>query len=373
MEPLEQFGTESDYDEEHIEAANMQRFELRQAEFNILRRTGLLGRRRTHQNPSNDPVLWDEAAYEMPWWRRSRALTIAQATVSLVRYPLHTSTMYTQYSGKQSTQNWRVLCRTAPLGSLYQWMAGSHLGVVGLVIRTLVPREATTVPGMVASVGLHYAAFGLLYGAFRQSVVSRLQAASPSGPVLAVADHLRAVIAWIRDRLCLRGPQGSVLSLYLRDVAGNALQAALSMGFTRLLTSPIAVHLYSAILRTKPSKRAIMDDEPEIMFQPHIAPTAVLASKGELLIYTQAIASLLAAVSTRLVFYPVDTVILRLMADEAGLTSFGFKGFFECLSSCSWSSLYDGFATTAVTELSLAWLAAEIAHFMCKSAWAKLF
>ncbi|KAJ2704299.1 hypothetical protein FB645_003380 [Coemansia sp. IMI 203386] len=354
--------TESEYSYEQIEAANIERLELRQAEFDILRRTGLLGHQRTNDG---SPEMWDESTYEPPVWRRSRALTVAQALVSILRYPLQTSSMYIQYSGQPAQITQRLLW-TAPLGSMYQWLAGSHLGVVGLAVRTLVPGEATSIKGMVAGVALHYGIFGLLYGVFRQSTVSRLQLASPKGPP-SITNCIWPALTWIQDRILLRGPRGSILPLYLRDVAGNALQAALSMYVTRLLTSSTAVRIYSGILRARPQKADLAVD---VVF--HREPTEVLASKGELLIYTQAIASLVAAVTTRMVFYPVDSVILRLMADEVGLTRLAYKGFFDCLGRVSWWSLFDGFAYTAVTELSLAWLAAEIAHYLCKSAWVKL-
>ncbi|KAJ2003424.1 hypothetical protein GGI04_002969, partial [Coemansia thaxteri] len=44
------------------------------------------------------------------------------------------------------------------------------------------------------------------------------------------------------------------------------------------------------------------------------------AEQGEYLIYTQAVTSLVSSIVVRALFYPLDAAIIRLMADQAGLT-----------------------------------------------------
>ncbi|KAJ1720276.1 hypothetical protein LPJ53_005075 [Coemansia erecta] len=382
-------GSDSDCSRESgVAAAQLSRLELRQAELNVLQRSGILGPTlspHASDYASSDPASHHHQEHHQQhqqqqqkqhgFWRRSRALAVAQTLVTLVRYPLHTSTMYTQYSGQTTQQSLLRLARTAPVGTLAQWAGGSHLGVVGSVVRTLMPNEATSAWGMLVGVGLHYCAFGVLYGAFRQSVVVRLLAAQ-GAKSLSFADAVRPIMHWVRDRLLLRGPRGAVLALYLRDVAGNALQAGLALGATRLLTSSPAVRAYGAIGRRQRMRRRQQQQRPlrpeDVVFasDPMVAPPSeALARGGELLIYTQAVASLLAAVATRLAFYPVDSVVVRLMADEAGLTQCGYAGFFACLGAVGWRPLYAGWVRTAVAEASLAWLAAEVAHYLCRSAW----
>ncbi|KAJ1850757.1 hypothetical protein LPJ73_003295 [Coemansia sp. RSA 2703] len=232
----------------------------------------------------------------------------------------------------------------------------------------MLPNEATTAAGMALGVALHYCSFGVLYGAFRQSVVVRLLAAQ--GVRVSFADALRPVVCWARDRLLMRGPRGAVLALYLRDALGNGVQAGLAMCVTRLLTSKAAVRAYGAIGRHRLRRRPF--GPADVMFGSETPPSEVLARSGELLIYTQAVASLLAAVATRLALYPVDSVLVRLMADEAGLTAHGYGGFFACAASVGVGKLYAGFVRTVVVESSLAWVAAEVAHYLCKSAWVKM-
>ncbi|KAJ2777983.1 hypothetical protein GGI15_004328 [Coemansia interrupta] len=360
-------GSGSDSDGSHEDgpaAAYVSRQELRQAELNVLRRSGIL--ETTPLPPPDDASIPPSHRF----WRRSRALSVAQTLVTLIRYPLHTSTMYTQYSGQTTQQSLMYLARTAPMGTLVHWAGGSHLGVVGSVVRMLMPNEATSAAGMAVGVALHYCAFGVLYGAFRQSVVVRLLAAQGVG--LSWADAGRPVLQWVRDRVMLRGPRGAVLVLYLRDVMGNAVQAGLALCATRMLTSPKAVGVYGAIGRRRMRRRRRPLEPADVVFGAETPPSEVLARSGELLIYTQAVASLMAAVATRLAFYPVDAVVVRLMADEAGLTSVGYTGFFACLRAVGGRQLYAGWVGTAVAEAALAWVAAELAHYLCKSAWVKM-
>ncbi|KAJ2038044.1 DNA polymerase alpha catalytic subunit, partial [Coemansia sp. S2] len=74
------------------------------------------------------------------------------------------------------------------------------------------------------------------------------------------------------------------------------------------------------------------------------------AEKGEFLIYTQTVSCIVSGIAIRALLYPVDAIIVRLMADQAGgLTRFGYRGFFNCLGRIRRSptqgltSLYAGF------------------------------
>ncbi|KAJ2238971.1 hypothetical protein GGI13_008174, partial [Coemansia sp. RSA 455] len=100
--------------------------------------------------------------------------------------------------------------------------------------------------------------------------------------------------------------------------------------------------------------------------------------KGEFLIYTQTVSCIVSSIAIRALLYPVDAIIVRLMADQAGgLTRFGYRGFFNCLGRIRRSptqgltSLYAGFTPSLLSDLALGWLTAELAHYFCKSAWNK--
>ncbi|KAJ1933125.1 hypothetical protein FBU59_006139 [Linderina macrospora] len=95
--------------------------------------------------------------------------------------------------------------------------------------------------------------------------------------------------------------------------------------------------------------------------------------KAKLCLYPRTISLMLAEILSRALLFPVDTVIIRLMGDEAGLTRFGYTGFFSCLRG-EWTrvgpaSLFAGFTGALVSELAIAWVGAELAHYLCKSTW----
>ncbi|KAJ2412769.1 hypothetical protein GGI10_003485 [Coemansia sp. RSA 2530] len=101
------------------------------------------------------------------------------------------------------------------------------------------------------------------------------------------------------------------------------------------------------------------------------------ADKSDFLIYTQTVSAIVSSIAIRALLYPVDAIVVRLMADQAGLTRYGYTGFFNCLSrirrspSQGLSSLYAGFTPALLSDLALGWVTAEVAHYLCKSAWQK--
>ncbi|KAJ2331659.1 hypothetical protein GGI00_003156, partial [Coemansia sp. RSA 2681] len=100
--------------------------------------------------------------------------------------------------------------------------------------------------------------------------------------------------------------------------------------------------------------------------------------RDEVLVYTQAVCTALSSIAARALLYPVDALIVRLMADQAGLTRLGYTGFFSCLARVcrsptqGLSSLYAGFASALLSDLALGWATAEVVHYLCKSAGALL-
>ncbi|KAJ2741265.1 hypothetical protein GGI20_005308 [Coemansia sp. BCRC 34301] len=399
--------------------------------------------------------------------------------------------MYAQFTGglrpPLSLGLYRALWRHMPVGILYQGFSGYHLGVVGMVVNAITPVEVSSLWMMLASVLVHYFVFALFYGSFRQSLVTRLL--DISGTPVSASQLIAPALWWIRDRLLLRNPRGSVLCVYLRDVVGNVLQGALAIFMTRLLTSPLSIDLYLSVAKinsftrrltasvlhsiglpaliaqppyifgdqTTPSsrllpthstrRRALMRatavaaaastaaamngdmDSPmldmqtpaatvpmspveanssdvEVVFTgigdlldlddqlpPNVTtrrgrrrrqlpppPSSDAAKKdaeqGEFHIYTQTACAILSSIVVRALLYPVDALIVRLMADQAGsLTRFGYTGFFNCLARIRRSptqglaSLYGGFTSALVSDLALGWVTAEVAHYLCKSAW----
>ncbi|KAJ1669720.1 hypothetical protein GGF38_002038 [Coemansia sp. RSA 25] len=416
-------------------------------------------------------------------WTRPNAALAAQAVMALVRYPQYSVTLYTQFTGGRrpplTLGLWRAMWRHMPVGILYQGFSGYHLGVVGALVNALTPGEISSLWAMAASVAAHYLVFALLYGSFRQALVTRLL---DVGGVPASFPRLVApALWWARDRLLLRRPRGSVLCVYVRDVVGNLTQGALSIALSRVLTSPQSIAVYLSVARIgcatrqlaasalrsmglpaliaqspyalgdlaapgggarralppahSTRRRALMRataeaaaaaiggaaDGPVLDMQ---APMARAASavdsndvevvftsvgdqlgvddddrppprrrrrpggggdadgpaveKDEVLVYTQAVCTALSSIAARALLYPVDALIVRLMADQAGLTRLGYTGFFSCLARVcrsptqGLSSLYAGFASALLSDLALGWATAEAVHYLCKSAGALL-
>ncbi|KAJ1935089.1 hypothetical protein EC988_008596, partial [Linderina pennispora] len=263
------------------------------------------------------------------------------------------------------------------LGSIYRWSSGYHLSGIGAILSIIYPGESRTVLAMLANIALHYLTYGAFYGLFRQSLVVRIYADSPSPPGL-----WRPGLGWIRDRVMLRGPRGAVLCAYLRDVLGNLAQGVAAYYLTRLVTSPAVVSAYFSVAGLTRSAKAsiahalrriglpvwktrrrrhgvigasaVFDDAVEVVFEePARSPVPLQEQSPEiaqtkLCLYPRTISLMLAEILSCAVLFPVDTVIIRLMGDEAGLTRFGYSGFFSCLvGECrraGVASLFSGFA-----------------------------
>ncbi|KAJ2836260.1 DNA-directed DNA polymerase alpha catalytic subunit pol1, partial [Coemansia sp. 'formosensis'] len=403
---------------------------------------------------------WRHLGTPAKLWTRSNAVLATRVAMALIRYPHHSATMYAQFSGIRppwSTDLYQAMWRHMPVGILYQGFSGCHLGAVGMVVNAITPGEVSSLWAMLASVVMHYLVFALFYGAFRQSLMARLLDLSHTP--ISLPQLIAPAAYWVRDRLLLRNPRGSVFCVYVRDVIGNVLQGGLDVILIRLLTSPRSVAMYLSVARigsttrrlaasilhgiglpaliaqspynlnnfTAPSRslpahstrrRALMRATAvaatntaaaingDIEGAPPSMPAAVplslepasdvdivftgvesqldpddplpvrrrrslsagsdrhVAEKGEFLIYTQTVSAILSSIAIRALLYPVDALIVRLMADQAGgLTAFGYTGFFNCLARIRRSqgllSLYAGFTPALVSDLALGWITAE--------------
>ncbi|KAJ2018718.1 hypothetical protein IW146_009358 [Coemansia sp. RSA 922] len=457
---------------------------LQRAEDDVLRRIAQFD---TSTLASNTPEATTGSWRHLPkspgkLWTRSNAIFVTRMAMALVWYPQNSATMYAQFTGVRppwSVGLYRALWRHMPVGILYQGFSGYHLGVVGLVVNGITPGEVSSLWVMFVGVLMHYLVFALFYGTFRQSLVTRLL--DISGTPVSIPQLLAPAMWWIRDRLLLRNPRGSVFCVYARDVIGNIFQGTLEAFINRLLISPRSVAMYVSVARigsitrrlaasvlhgiglpgfiaqspyilsefTMPSSRSLpshstrrralmratavaaanntaingdIDEVSALDMHPPVAtvpmspaePTSsdveivftgiesqldlddqspptvtrrrrsvpagseMPAEKGEFLIYTQTVSCIVSGIAIRALLYPVDAIIVRLMADQAGgLTRFGYRGFFNCLGRIRRSptqgltSLYAGFTPSLVSDLALGWLTAELAHYFCKSAWNK--
>ncbi|KAJ2707800.1 hypothetical protein H4R19_004863, partial [Coemansia spiralis] len=179
-----------------------------------------------------------------------------------------------------------------------------------------------------------YLGFGLLYGLTRQSVVARL-----SGTSTGIIGLLRPALQWAWDRVLLRGPRGAVLCVCVRDIGCSLAQG---------LLAPCIALLFSLAhsLAHKRSRRARHDP-------------------GN---YDQVVSMQLTRILVRAALYPVDATIVRLMADEAGLTDHAYAGFFDCLRRAP-APLYAGFTRALVADLAMGWAAAEAGHALSMLVW----
>ncbi|KAJ1731544.1 hypothetical protein LPJ61_002482 [Coemansia biformis] len=310
---------------------------LQRAEDDLLRHAGLLasgGRSAAAAPDDGDPGGGDSCPPAL--WKRSAAVAAVRAASWVVRYPVHTATMRAQLTGLVAPIKWTW--RSAPVGVWYQWSGDHKLAVVECAVYAVLS-EPATLRGVVASMALQYLGFGLLYGLTRQAVVARLTDARAG-----VVELLRPALRWSWDRALLRGPRGAVLCVCLRDVVSGIAQGLLAPCFARLLTAW--------------STRARLPGADDALLQ-HPRPAA-----REPLLYAHAVGSLLARIAMGAVLYPVDATIVRLMADEAGLTAHAYRGFFDCLLRAP-APLYAGFARALVADLALGWLAAEAVHVLC--------
>ncbi|KAJ2005299.1 hypothetical protein H4R26_002027 [Coemansia thaxteri] len=280
------------------------RSELQRAENEILRRVALLdagaidGMRDAvglaagqglGENPVGDSILqWRHAGAPPRLWTRSNALLVTRALLALVRYPQQSATMYAQFAGVSrpaalSPGFYRALFPHMPVGILYQGFSGYHLGVVGTVVNALTVYQINSLWAMLSSVIMHYCVFAMLYGGFRQAVVTRILdvGALNGGPRVPIAQLVRPAFEWMRDLALRRYPRGSVLCVYVRDIFGNLLQGGLSIFLSRLLTSPKSVSMYLAA-RLRAAAGAITDTEDESPSLEMLPPsTAVPMSSDE--------------------------------------------------------------------------------------------
>ncbi|KAJ1932011.1 hypothetical protein FBU59_006517, partial [Linderina macrospora] len=233
---------------------------VQQAGNEILRRFGFLDDSPSPQALPHPPTRL--ATFRQRLWIPESAIIVTKSLLALVRYPVRTLVIHTQFTGIEPSfgslryrATWARLTRGAWLGSVYRWSSGYHLGGIGMILTVIYPGESSTVTSMLVNITLHYLTYGAFYGLFRQSLVARIHAGSPA----AYPQGLwRPAVAWIRDRLMLRGPRGSVACAYLRDVLGNLAQGVLSYYLTRVFTSPQVVSaFFSAAQLTRSAKASI--------------------------------------------------------------------------------------------------------------------
>ncbi|KAJ2794974.1 hypothetical protein H4R20_006044 [Coemansia guatemalensis] len=325
-------------------------------------------------------------------WRRSAAVSSTRLAMRVVRYPVETAGMFWQFSGTPTTQTLWQLSSSMATGMVFKWTGGGpHLRGLGLIVEQAFP--VATVPAMVASEALHYAAYSLLYGLLRQSVAVRLQTAG-GGKVPRALDVLTKAAQWARDVVLLRRPRGAVLSFYVRDIAASIVHGALSHAFEQLLRSQWAAGIYLRVLRVGRGLRRVGNrlrtwagglgrtPAPSLIrtarqLQAQYVdgqPTKQDTRNGDAGAFVRLAAGTLAAVLARAIMYPADAVVLRVVADETGLTTHAYAGFCDCLRRLARRPaglrvLYSGFGRAMAVELGLGWLTLEIAHYLCKAPW----
>ncbi|KAJ1799555.1 hypothetical protein LPJ59_001747 [Coemansia sp. RSA 2399] len=326
-------------------------------------------------------------------WTRAAAIWVTRGVIAFARFPVDTATMRTQLSGTEHPIWIRTSWREFAVGFMYQWSSGKQMELLAKIVSAVVPHSnASSLTVDVLRIAVHYGAFAVLYGAMRQSVVARLGAAS-----------LRnfSAGAWMRDLVWSR--RGAVFGVYVRDVAGNYVQESLHAPLFSAFVSSGVFSLYMAMLKgVMAARRTTADvvaalaritgtykphaDEVEIEFvlpggatqhnrsadrQGRAQQQRRRHADAELLVYMRYVSSVVSGIATRALLYPVDTLVVRLMADEAALTAHAYTGFLDCLvrGSSSLASLYAGFTRALVADVALGWVAAELAHVLCKTAW----
>ncbi|KAJ2081536.1 hypothetical protein H4R24_002264 [Coemansia sp. RSA 988] len=325
-------------------------------------------------------------------WRRSAAVSSTRLAMRIVRYPIETVGMFRQFSGTHSTQTLWQLCGSMAMGMVFKWTGGGpHLRGLGLIIEQALP--VATVGAVVASEALHYVTYSLVYGLLRQSVAVRLQAAGGNKPPLTL-DVLKMAAEWTRHVLLFRRPRGAVLSFYMRDIAASIVHGALSHALEQLLRSQWAAGLYIRVLRVGRELRRVGNRLRMWVGGFGRAPTSSLirtarrlqaqyvdglptkqdTRNGDAGAFVRLAAGTMAAVLARALMYPADSIALRVIADETGLTAHGYSGFCDCLRRLTRRPaglrvLYSGFGSVMAVELGLGWLTLEIAHYLCKASW----
>ncbi|KAJ1869671.1 hypothetical protein LPJ55_005209 [Coemansia sp. RSA 990] len=310
-------------------------------------------------------------------WRRSRAIALTQKLFWLAQYPLQTRTTLMHLTQQ-----------TPPIG--VHLLRGFPLGILSQRIRLWPQRIASTATlavrgqakSFVRSAGgliLHYCLYAMTYGLVRQSLIAQIAGGSVGG-------LLAPSLQWVRDLLLFRA-RGAVLSTYLCDTLQRSLLSVVKQAVSFALLSFCVVPKFKAFAETQDSGRISLLQEMALDMpgqgQLQLAPS-IEADSGsaydwrvirrvEFLCFTEAVGSMLSCVVTRALMYPIDTVLVRLMADEAGLTAYGFSGFFACLRHTyragGVASLFYGFSTALTWDLALAWSSVEALHLLCKSAW----
>ncbi|KAJ1730944.1 hypothetical protein LPJ72_004206 [Coemansia sp. Benny D160-2] len=340
--------------------------------------------------------------------------------------------MYTQFAGVVSSGRagasmtdvgLRGLWRGMAVGFWYHWERGIYMRLVDVLFGVAFSRRLQT-RSLVADIvkfAVQYAEFTVLYGLLRQSVCARLLAASVGRGSSSQYPSAFALVmpagTWIRDIFLFRRPRGAVLCLCAREMLGFFVSKWLHTQILYMFVSQGMFSAYATVLKANLAVRSAVaaglirvrriarlthdqtgpddeDDEIEVEFVTPDAPTAPpsrgssshdsILSVGrelqsEVLMYMQYISIVASSIATRALIYPVSSVVVRLMADETGLTSHGYTGFFDCLARTARSSpqgggllsLYAGFTRALVADLAFGWLAAEISHVLFKSTWAE--
>ncbi|KAJ2663568.1 hypothetical protein IWW48_001250 [Coemansia sp. RSA 1200] len=408
-----------------------------QAENDMLRRVGLLSDQTStadlsRSSSSIHKIQQRNKHVRIKLWRQEVAALVAQGVIAFARYPVDTATMYTQFSGVVSSGHAGASVADVGLGGLwrgmavgfwYHWERGIYMRLVNGILEVAISRSLQT-RSLVADIvkfAMQYAEFTVLYGLLRQSVYARLLAASvgrsSSSQYPSVFALVIPVGTWIRDILLFRRPRGAVLCLCMREMLGFFVSKWLHTQILYIFVSQGMFSAYATVLKANLAVRSAVtaglirvrgiarlthgqvvsddeDDEIEVEFVTPDAPT-VPPSRGssshdsipsvgkemqsKLLMYMQYISTMASSIATRALIYPVNSVVIRLMADETGLTSHGYTGFFDCLARTARSSpqgsgllsLYAGFTRALVADLAFGWLAAEIAHVLFKTTWAE--
>ncbi|KAJ2850482.1 hypothetical protein IWW36_001862 [Coemansia brasiliensis] len=364
---------------------------LQDAEDDVLQHMGLLEGSRTAGVSGQYRALLRPRR-----WRRSRAIALTQKLFWLAEYPIHTRTTLMHLT-QQTPPMGACLLRGFPLGMLFQRIRLWPQGIASMTTLAVRGRIRT----FIRSTGgllLHYCVYAMTYGLVRQALVAQVVGGSVLGGQL-----LRPSLAWVCDLLLLRAPRGAVFSMYVCDTVQRFLLAFVKQGVSFALLSLCVVPRFTvAFAETRSSSGSRSVSLLQEMAMPlsaqstetdanqlqlaqsiHEASDSEIPSKDsydwrvirrvEFLSFTEAVSSALSRVVTRALMYPIDTVLVRLMADEAGLTAYGFSGFFACLRhiyrSGGVSSLFYGFTTALTWDLALAWSSIEVMHFLCRSAW----
>ncbi|KAJ2455894.1 hypothetical protein EV183_000510 [Coemansia sp. RSA 2336] len=303
-------------------------------------------------------------------WRRSRAIMVTQRLFWLAQYPVQVRTTLMHLTGQTPPLGVHLL-QGFPLGIMFQrirlWPQ-RLAGTATLAVRGHSGSLARSAAGLL----VHYGMYAVSYGLVRQSLVAQIAGGS-------LRSLLAPSLEWIRHLFSLRS-SGSVLSMYVCDTLQRMLLSVVKQAVSFALLSVCVVPKFKTFAE-RDSERLLTEMVLDMTQQDGVAEGADSGStydwrvirRVEFLCFTEAVGSMLSGVVTRALMYPIDTVLVRLLADEAGLTSYGFSGFFACLKHTyragGLHALFYGFSTALSWDLALSWPFIELMHLLCKSAW----